>query len=283
MAKILSRFLPLLTKLSSRAPLCPWSSATSMLGMSTIRIYPPVKCIRTLHSQKNRKLMEFDGFHRFWFPEGMEESQELWSEYLVAFWDHPMNFHRYLRGGVQLQKTDIVIDCGACEGFFTRAALDSGVTRVICVEPSPVMAECLRMTFEAEIAADRVLVMQAALGSFPGSARFSCADGDAFSGHFNEDGTETVDVITLDQITAKYGCPSFIKMDLEGFEYQALAGGLDTLSENHPKLGITTYHNPWDYAVISSFLKGAGYQNANPYGVSMRGGTYPRPVMVHAW
>lgn len=283
MSKLKSRLQPLLDKMGGRAPLCPWSATITLLSPRTFRVYPPARKIRTNESKERRKLLEFGGRHRFWFPEGMEESQELWSEYLVGFWDHPVNFHQYLRGGVSLEATDLVIDCGACEGFFTRAALDAGVNKVVCVEPSSVMADCLRMTFEPEIAAGRVVVAQVALGSFPGSARFSSAEDDAFAGRFDGSGGEIVDVATLESLAAEHGRPTFIKMDLEGSEYQALSGGFDLLKEHRPKLGITTYHNPWDYAVISSFLKGAGYQSVKPYGITYRHETTPRPVMVHAW
>ena len=253
------------------------------LNPKTIRVYPPKLQIKAIESIPGRKLLEFGGKHRFWFPEGMSESPELWSEYLVGFWNHPLNFHQYLRGGVQLDSKDVIFDCGACEGFFTRAALDAGVRKVICVEPSAVMAECLRMTFENEIQSGRVVILQVALGSYGGSAGFASAEDDAFAGHFENGGAETVEVTTLAAVAATHGNPTFIKMDLEGGEYQALAGGLDLLREHHPKLGITTYHQAWDYAVTASFVIGAGYRHVKPYGVTMRGEPAPRPVMVHAW
>ncbi len=283
MTSLKYRIAPLILKAQHRAPLCPWSAATARLHPRTFRANPPVKEIRTVESKERRKLLEFGGKHRFWFPEGMEESQELWSEYLVGFWDHPVNFHQYLRGGVTLQSSDVVIDCGACEGFFTRAALEAGVKKVVSVEPSSVMADCLRMTFESEIAAGRVVVAQVALGSFPGSARFSSAEDDAFAGRFHSSGKESVEVTTLAGLASRYGTPTFVKMDLEGSEYQALAGGFDLLKQHRPKLGITTYHNSWDYAVISSFLTGAGYAYVKPYGITFRNEIMPRPVMVHAW
>jgi FkbM family methyltransferase len=213
----------------------------------------------------------------------MTVSAELWSEYLVAFWNHPINFHQYLRGGVTLEAGDVVVDSGACEGFFTRIALEAGAAKVICVEPSAIMVACLEKTFEKEIGEGRVVVLPVALGSFCGSAGFASADDDAFAGHFEGRGSDTVEVTTLAEVAREHGNPTFIKMDLEGSEYQALAGGLELLRTARPKLGITTYHNPWDYAVISSFLIGAGYGTVKPYGVTLRDAQTPRPVMVHAY
>lgn len=277
------RAAPLIMKFKRRASLCPWTATTARLNPRTFKAYPPAIAVRNIESRDQRKLLEFDLKHSFWFPKGMNESEELWSEYLVSFWNHPVNFHQYLRGGVTLQSSDVVIDCGACEGFFTRAALEAGVSKVICVEPSSFMADCLRMTFEPEIAKGRVIVAQVALGSFPGKASFTSVEGDAFAGRFDGNGAETVEVATLTGLASRYGLPTFIKMDLEGSEYQALVGGYNLLKQHRPKLGITSYHNPWDYQVISSFLKGAGYASIKPYGVTFRDETMPRPVMVHAW
>lgn len=283
MSKLKTRLQPLIEKLSGRAPLCPLSCVTAHLHPNTLRVYPPKLAISEVESAGKLKLLEFGGQHRFWFPVGMAVSEELWSEYLVAFWDHPFNFHQYLRGGVKLEAGDVVVDCGACEGFFTRMALEAGVAKVLCVEPSATMADCLRKTFEKEIGEGRVVVLPVALGSYSGSAGFASADDDAFAGHFEGNGGDTVEVTTLAELAKEHGKLTFIKMDLEGSEYQALAGGLDLLRNSRPKLGITTYHQRWDYAVISSFIKGAGYTSVKPYGVTLRGETCPRPVMVHAW
>jgi len=283
MLKIWNRLQPLAEKLVGRASLCPWRSVAALLNPRTLRVYPPARSIETVGAEGGRKLLEFGGRHRFWFPEGMVVSAELWSEYLVAFWDHPLNFHQYLRSGAVVMAGDVVVDCGACEGFFTRIALEAGASKVLCVEPSSAMADCLRLTFAGEIRKGRVEVLPVALGSFCGSAGFASADDDAFAGHFDNQCADVVEVTTIDALTREHGKPTFIKMDLEGSEYQALAGGVRCLTEFRPKVGITTYHNPWDYAVISSFLIGMGYRSVKPYGVTVRGGDAPRPVMVHAW
>jgi FkbM family methyltransferase len=210
-------------------------------------------------------------------------SQELWSEYLVSVWDHRFNAHYYLRHGVTLGNMDVVLDCGACEGFFARKALEMGVEKVICVEPNHEMAVCLTATFEREISSGRLIVLPLALGSIVGKANFSKAAGDAFSGHFHEGGEDLVSIITLDQLVSRYGRPTMIKMDLEGSEYEALKGGIKSLCEYRPKLAITSYHEIWDYAVISSIIRGAHYRNLKVSASSMRNSAIPRPVMIHAW
>jgi FkbM family methyltransferase len=151
------------------------------------------------------------------------------------------------------------------------------------VEPNAEMVACLEVTFAKEIREGRVRILPYALGSLCGEALFSVNPGEAFSGRFDGAGAERVPIITLDQLVSRYGAPTMIKMDLEGSEYEALRGGLDFLSERHAKLAVTTYHHPWDYAVIAGFLKGVGYRHLKATTATLRGGIIPRPMMIHAW
>jgi len=53
---------------------------------------------------------------------------------------------------------DVVLDCGANVGVYTRDALDSGAKLVVAIEPAPENIECLRRNFAPEVAAGRVIV-----------------------------------------------------------------------------------------------------------------------------
>ena len=53
---------------------------------------------------------------------------------------------------------DVVLDCGANIGVFTRTALSAGAQTVVAIEPAPDVVECLRRTFADEIKGDRVIV-----------------------------------------------------------------------------------------------------------------------------
>ena len=53
---------------------------------------------------------------------------------------------------------DVVLDCGAHIGIYTREALDSGAKLVVAIEPAPANLECLRRNMSREIAAGRVIV-----------------------------------------------------------------------------------------------------------------------------
>ena len=52
------------------------------------------------------------------------------------------------------------------------------------------------------------------------------ADAGRESGRFAEhrDNVERVDVVTLDDLISRYGLPTFVKIDVEGYELEALRG-----------------------------------------------------------
>ena len=280
MSGLTRRLLPLREKLRGRAALCPWGSAISLLNPCTFGKTPPTRDIEIAERRDGLVRLVFSGRDSFWFPESMPINDVLWSEYLVGTWDSPVNFHQYLVAGMEIGEKDVVLDCGACEGFFTRAALDSGARKVVCVEPSPVMAKCLGITFAAEIACGRVVIEKLALGANSGTASFS--DTDIFGGHITSGEGASVRVATLEELAAVHDGLSYVKMDLEGSEFHALSGGVNYLRLSRPKLAITTYHNPWDYAAIRSFLVACGYDTLGSRGVTLRGSRTPRPVMIYA-
>jgi len=55
-------------------------------------------------------------------------------------------------------------------------------------------------------------------------------------------GDERVRVTTIDDLSAQIAPATFIKIDIEGFEPQCLAGGKRLISENHPVIAVSAYH-----------------------------------------
>jgi FkbM family methyltransferase len=279
---LIEKIAPLIAKARGCAPLCPWLAAVRCLYPCNFKLRPPKMDIFKTHEEHDLILLCFAGKHSFWFPRQTRINLELWNEYLAVFWDHPANAHRYLTNRITVVEGDVVYDCGACEGFFTQLALDSSAARVVCIEPSGFMAECLRRTFATAIAQGRVVVCEAAVSSAEGRALFEQQPGEAFTGKLTGSGSETVELTTLDALAGRLGPPTLIKMDLEGLEYEALRGGVTTLAERHPKLAITTYHYPWDYVATKALIASMGYNRIRCSAATMRQTGIPRVVMLHA-
>lgn len=73
--------------------------------------------------------------------------------------------------------------------------------------------------------------------------------------HIRENqGGDTVQVVAIDDYF-KDKKTSFIKMDIESYEFDALCGALKTLKRDRPKLAICIYHNATDMYRIILYIK----------------------------
>lgn len=135
-------------------------------------------------------------------------------------------------------KGDLVFDIGAHLGDRSVAFAALGA-RVVALEPQPHIAHWLRRIVRGR---DGVLVRTEAVGARRGKERLSVSARtptvSTMSSWWRESAAEVhpgfrtvrwersieVPVVTLDDLIAEYGVPSFCKIDVEGWEAEALAG-----------------------------------------------------------
>jgi FkbM family methyltransferase len=132
---------------------------------------------------------------------------------------------------------DLVFDVGAHVGDRVASFHRLGA-RVVAVEPQPSMVRTLRLLYGRS---KSVAIEAVAVGREPGSARMLInVDNPTVSsispafvqaahgapGWETQRWNETIDVpvTTLDALIARHGIPAFIKLDVEGFEAEALSG-----------------------------------------------------------
>lgn len=274
-------------KLSGRLPNVPWSLVLDMVGAShpATRPLPVVEVVE--EDPAARMLRVRVGDQETWYPgEAAREGLDL--VYSEVF--DPAGGHFYEYRGAALSPGDIVCDAGACEGYFTRYALDRGA-RVLAVEPWSRMAEALERTFAAEIADGRLKIARVLLGDTEGSAELEVSLSLPFAAQNAAGGQwwevrETVPVVRLDRLLPELGWDrlDFLKMDIEGGERAALRGAENLIRKHRPRLSVTTYHRADDWRVLRSQVEAA----APRYRYSYKGlVSYPeggqRPVMLHAW
>ncbi|MFM7272606.1 MAG: FkbM family methyltransferase [Gammaproteobacteria bacterium] len=78
-------------------------------------------------------------------------------------------------------------------------------------------------------------------------------DADAGSASAVGEGSERIRVVALDEYLPE--APTFIKMDLEGWELHALRGAARTIAGHRPKLAIAVYHRASDFREIPALLR----------------------------
>lgn len=130
-----------------------------------------------------------------------------------------------------LRATDCFFDVGANVGSYTVLAAGAVGARVIAAEPVPFTFRALRANIRLNDLDDRVTLQNVGVGAEEGTAWFT-SDQDsmnhALGPEETSDSAVELPVVTLDGI-ADPGGPTFIKIDVEGFETSVLAGGAATL------------------------------------------------------
>lgn len=163
--------------------------------------------------------------------------------------------------GKGVRAGDVVLDCGANVGVFTRHALDSGARTVVAIEPAPENLECLHRNFESEIRAGRVIVYPKGVWDRDDVLQLRSFDqesgGDSVALKFpgSREGPKVL-LTTIDKMVAEVRLErvDFIKMDIEGAERRALAGARDTVSRYHPRMAISMEHQPDDPEAIPAVV-----------------------------
>ena len=142
--------------------------------------------------------------------------------------DYEGEVHRRLMGEVRVG--DVVWDVGANVGLYTELFAEKAGPggAVVAIEPTPASADRCRA-----IAAKypNVTVVQAAISDTPGEATFTLeADPTSTTNRMGAAGatdsnTIRVEVLTGDALVGRMGRPpNVIKLDIEGFEIEALRG-----------------------------------------------------------
>ena len=135
-------------------------------------------------------------------------------------------------------------DVGANVGNRTDVFRHLGA-RVIAVEPQTACLDTLRQRFGSD---PEVVIVPMGVSNAPGKASLALSDDSStiasFSPEFRErwrwsekvqwKNEELVELTTLDELIRKFGVPDFCKIDVEGFEWQVLAG----LSQPIPALSF---------------------------------------------
>lgn len=168
-------------------------------------------------------------------------------EYLEGFTDRQRE--QYFEDFLRLDAAEeTFVDVGAFDGFtsleFMRRYPEYRAVEVF--EPDPVN---FRHCSSALAGRPRVRLHQ--LGASDKAAMLSFAANGSTSA-LSSVGSICVRVEKLDELPM--GRPTFIKMDIEGAELDALRGAQNLIANNRPRLAICAYHRPSDLWRIPRFV-----------------------------
>jgi hypothetical protein len=118
-----------------------------------------------------------------------------------------------------LPSANMVFDIGGAEGYCALLYANNVLGRVISFEPNPSEVELLRANIERNPQfGDRISIREVAVGRSNGSGS-----------------------VTIDSMSEEVRAPDFIKVDVDGWELDVLAGGEKTLREKRPHLVVETH------------------------------------------
>jgi len=153
-----------------------------------------------------------------------------------------------------------VFDIGANLGYYTllfsQCVGETG--RVVAFEPSPQVVHFLNCHVRANRLTN-VDIVQAAAGATSGRIRFDTQSGSG-TGRVTEAGESEVEVCRLDEKATEMNVwPDFLKVDVEGFAGDVLAGASEILSVSRPTIYLSL-HGKLEKAQCTEVLKRHDYQ-----------------------
>ncbi len=124
----------------------------------------------------------------------------------------------------------LAVDIGAHVGLWSRV-MSHDFERVMAFEPLKAHRECFPLNMDK----DNVVLMPFAISNEPGSLSIHMpADN---TGHAHVGKGEMVQAITLDSLSLDQRI-DFLKIDVEGWEYNALLGAKETITQDKPVIII---------------------------------------------
>lgn len=176
----------------------------------------------------------------------------------VCFPSHCTNNQYFPKDIIELRPNEVFLDCGACKGDTYRRLRRESHNRfkkAVLFEVDDDNIKFIKKTTQKD---PRVELIEKAVWSENTRIFFEDMNTDG-SGYCIQDvnGYEgTVREVKACSIDTQDCCrdATFIKMDIEGSEWEALHGARETIKRNHPKLAICLYHNDLDYIRIIPFI-----------------------------
>ena len=164
--------------------------------------------------------------------------------------DYQVRLDQQYFEGFMGYRNETFVDAGGFDGDTTEifATRYSDYKKILFFEPSEKNMVAARRRLSG---IERINFYCIGLSDQKGSLRFNQDQGSASS--ITESSSDTIEVDTLDSLVEEP--VTFIKMDLEGWEFKALQGASGHIKRNRPKLAIAVYHDSSDFRIIFEWIE----------------------------
>jgi FkbM family methyltransferase len=166
-----------------------------------------------------------------------------------------LNLNEYSMRDVKAAIGETILDIGAFKGdtaiYFADLVGASG--KVYSFEPVSANYNDLVHNIRQNHLEGIVVPINKGCGQIPGNIRIATArQGSPWAFFSPDQGVEAIDVTSIDTFATEQQLAKidFIKLDVEGMEYEVLKGGRRVISSFNPKMAISLYHNIIDLTEI---------------------------------
>lgn len=171
---------------------------------------------------------------KMYFPKDWKEADVVHYYKWIMMEQDKRSPHCYDREGYGVLEGDVVVDAGVAEGNFALNVIDKA-QMLYLIEADERWIEALKMTFASDT--DKVCIIHGYLS-----------------------GETSGDNVCLDGLFANRTV-NYIKMDIEGYEKQALSGAKNVMGgAENLRCAVCTYHNHEDEELIGKQLREYGFE-----------------------
>ena len=154
---------------------------------------------------------------------------------------------------ISLSDNEVVVEVGSNDGETLKEILANTkglYSKIYCLEPDD---ECVRALKKITATAKNISIIEKGAWSKSDSLYFNSTDHGASKIVKNKENADySIDVVALDDIIEEK--VTYIKMDIEGSELEALKGAEGIIRRDKPKLAICIYHNKEDIVAIAEYI-----------------------------
>lgn len=154
-----------------------------------------------------------------------------------------------------LDENEVFVDCGAYNGDTLLSFIKFSKNRfknIYLFEPDLINIGEINKIIQNKVLDERVKLIKKGVYSLNTKVNFEAEKGIASA--INNNGKFIIETCKLDDVFCSDRV-TYIKMDIEGAEKEALIGARNIIRRDKPKLAISIYHKPEDFWEIPKLIK----------------------------